>query len=614
MRFAKALRIDSKELGMLPLGDNLIGTQTRLLDELDKGFEDGVHQFVCLKSRQVGISTIFQAIDLYWINKYTGLNAAIITHDDATRDQFRTTLQLFRDSLDEQWQRDVMDDNRNQLVLKNGSKLAFRVAGTTVKSGGSKLGRSGALALCHSTETAFYGDFSGIDSLRASFAQHNPRRLFVFESTANGTGGFEDMWNEAEKATTMRQIFISWWSNNFYRCEKGSDLYKRYWGYKGRMSKEEYAVAREVEKTYGIVIDGEMWAWYRYYSSEVTTDELKMRQEFPHLPEHAFIDTGSTFFRGADISSALKQTKKIKDAQTFRFETGHEFWNTKITEVAEKHARLTIYHEPVDGAHYVLGCDPAFSSSDEADNNVISVWRCWYNRIEQVAEFADHNISTHAVAWVLCYLAGYYGRTTTNLEVNGPGQQVLSEIQNLRRQASSKMEEAESVRKVLQYMRQYLYRKMDTFNSSNALHTKTNHEIKERFINALRDYFERGILVVRSKELVQEMKTIVRDGGAAPSAKKGYKDDRVVAAGLACMCWNDQMRQNLLSSQIIWAEDEKTGEAVEQPRNPVEKLVQGYFASIGLGPAGAVPAPKRQAYRGRPTWREKTAIQRARGI
>jgi hypothetical protein len=614
-RFLNALRIDSKEKGLLPLGPNLIGSQNRLLDELSKGFEQNVHQFIVLKCRQVGISSIFQAIDLYWINKYKGLNGAVITQDDATRDQFRTTLQLYRDGLDEEWQRDVMDDNRNQLVLKNGSKLAFRVAGTTVKKGGSKLGRSGALALCHSSETAFYGDFSGIDSLRASFAQSNPVRLFCFESTANGTGGYEDMWNEARDATTMRQIFISWWCNNFYRCERGTALFNRYWGYKGRMTREEYAVSKEVEKTYGIAIDGPQWAWYRYYANEVITDEVMMRQEFPHLPDQAFIDTGSTFFRGLDITAALKQTRQVKKTtQTYRVETGHDFWNTKVTAGVGPRATLTIYQEPVPGAHYAVGCDPAFSSSDEADNNVVSVWRCWYNRLEQVAEFADNSISTHAVAWVFCYLAGYYGRSTTNLEVNGPGQQVLSEIQNLKRQASSKIQEAEGIREVLKYMKQYLYRKIDTFNAPNALHTKTNHEIKERLMNSLRDYFERGILVVRSAALVDEMKTIVRDGGAAPCARKGKNDDRVVSAGLACMCWNDQMRQTLLAERVIWSEDDKTGEAIEQPRNVMEKLLQEQMLRIGILKGMDVPAPKVRAYRGRQTWREKVEAQRRRGL
>jgi hypothetical protein len=617
-QFCSALKINTKEFGMLNFGHNPLTTQTYLQEQLIKGLDEDVHEFVILKARQLGISTYMLALDLYFISKFTGLNGALITHTDKARDQFRTTLELYRAGLHEDWQVDAMDDNRNQLVLQNGSRLAFEVAGTKAKSGGSTLGRSGALTLCHSTETAYYGDPDGIDSLRSSFAKHNTNRLFIFESTASGFNHFEEMWREAKQASTKRAIFIGWWHHSFYRLDPNGPLFARYWGKGGRQTKEERMLRQDVLRMYGEHLDEGQVAWYRYMQAEEITDEARIREEFPWTEEMAFVSTGSNFFRSLSITQAIKQARATKPATHFRVETGAEFWHTRILPAKIQQATLTIWQEPVAGAYYCLGCDPAFGSSDTADNNVIEIYRCWYNRIEQVAEFADPTISTHAVAWVFAYLCGYYGQSTfplnTNLEVNGPGQQVLAELQNLRRQASSKIVEAPSMREVVRYIKHYLYRKIDTFNKPSALHTKTNHEIKERMMNAYRDYFERGILIVRSSELVEEMKTIIRDGGSAPSARSGKKDDRVVGSALAVMCWNDQLRQQLLNAGIIWAEDPQTGKAVEEPRNQLEKMVQNYFTKIGLGPASGVPPPKKVVYRGKPTWREKIEAQRAKGI
>jgi hypothetical protein len=617
-KFCCSLRINSKEFGMLNFGHNPLTTQSYLMEQIEKGFDDDVHEFVILKARQLGISSIMLALDLYWINKYTGLTGALVTHTDKARDQFRTTLELYRAGLDEEWQQEVMDNNRNQLVLQNGSRLAFEVAGTKMRSGGSTLGRSGALALCHSTETAFYGDADGISSLRSSFAKHNEHRFFAFESTACGFNAFEEMWREAKASSTKRAIFIGWWQHSFYRLDPNGPLFARYWGRGGRQTKEERLLRQDVLRMYNEHLDEGQLAWYRYMQAEEITDEARIRAEFPWTEDMAFVETGGSFFRSLSITEAIKQARATKAPTYFRIETGAEFWNTRVLATKSQQATLTVWAEPVAGAYYALGCDPAFGSSDEADNNVIQIFRCWYNRIEQVAEFADPTISTHAVAWVFAYLCGYYGQSThpinTNLEVNGPGQQVLAELQNLRRQASSKIVEAKGIMDVVKYIKHYLYRKVDTFTKPMALHTKTNHDIKERMMNAYRDNFERGILVVRSPHLVEEMKTIIRDGGSAPAARSGKKDDRVVGAALAVMCWNDQLRQQLLNASVIWSEDPETGKPVEQPRNQLEKMVQNYFTSIGLGPAAGVAPPKKVAYRGKPTWREKIERQRAKGI
>jgi hypothetical protein len=91
----------------------------------------------------------------------------------------------------------------------------------------------------------------------------------------------------------------------------------------------------------------------------------------------------------------------------------------------------------VDTAYYVIGADPAYGSSDWADRFCIQVYRVYADGLEQVATFATSELNTYQFAWVIAHLAGAYKNSTLNLEVNGPGQAVINELRNLKRQAAA---------------------------------------------------------------------------------------------------------------------------------------------------------------------------------
>jgi hypothetical protein len=107
MQFCKALKIDSKEQGLVSLGDSLLGTQTWVLEHIVRGLEEGVHEFVTLKCRQAGISTISLALDMFWLFKHKGMNGMMAVHEDSARDSFRSTLELYYASLPDAWKRGI---------------------------------------------------------------------------------------------------------------------------------------------------------------------------------------------------------------------------------------------------------------------------------------------------------------------------------------------------------------------------------------------------------------------------------------------------------------------------------------------------------------------------
>jgi len=113
-------------------------------------------------------------------------------------------------------------------------------------------------------------------------------------------------------------------------------------------------------------------------------------------------------------------------------------------------------------------------------------------------------------------MAGAYKNSTLNLEVNGPGQAVINEMRNLKRQAQTmEPKKARGLMDVLSHMQHYLWRRNDSLGGvSNSLGYLTTHSSKERMLNYFKDYFERGMMNVYSMDLLEEMKSVVRDQGS----------------------------------------------------------------------------------------------------
>jgi hypothetical protein len=230
----------------------------------------------------------------------------------------------------------------------------------------------------------------------------------------------------------------------------------------------------------------------------------------------------------------------------------------------------------------VIGADPAYGSSDWADRFCIQVYRCYSDGIEQVAEFATSEMNTYQFAWVICYLAGLYKNSTLNLEINGPGQAVINEMRNLKRLATAMSgQRGKDMYDVLSHMTSYIWRRNDSLTGPGmSMGFLTTQSTKERMLNYFKDFFERGMLKVFSMDLLDEMKSIVRDGGSIEAFGRG-KDDRVIATGLACVAYAEQLHPRLvqmkMSKQVAEAMENVTPEMLAMNQN-----VTTYLKKIGM--------------------------------
>lgn len=575
LKFCSNLKIETKEQGLMRL-DTLLGTQQYVIDEIIKGLEEDIHFFVILKGRQLGITTISLALDLYWHFLNPGLQGTLTTDTEDNRDMFRSTLSMYMDGLPKEWKIPAIAHNRNHLALKNRSRLFYQVAG--LRSKGS-LGRGKAITYLHGTETSSWGDEEGLASLLASLAETNPMRLYMFESTARGFNIFHDMYVTAKRARTQKAIFCGWWRNELYSADPDGMVYKVYWD--GKLSPEEKIWTRDIKKLYGVEINSRQIAWWRWKMLEGIKDEALMYQEFPPTEDYAFVMTGSSFFSSSRCTDAMKAAKNtVPDC--YRYSFGMNFIDTQVIKSNPAVATLRVWEEPIDTAYYVIGADPAYGSSDWADRFCIQVYRVYADGLDQVAEFATSELNTYQFAWIIAHLAGAYRNSTLNLEVNGPGQAVIQELRNLRRQAASVQgRQGKDLMNVLGAMQNYLWRRNDTLGGpSNSIGWVTTPATKERMLNYMKDYFEREMMIVRSTDAIEEMKAIVRDGGTIHAPGRG-KDDRVIASALACAAFAEQVQPRLIASRITRdvskVQEDKTPEQVAMGRT-----VSSYLKKIGI--------------------------------
>lgn len=509
--------------------------------------------------------------DVFYAGSVPDVQGAIVFDEDGNKEKFRKILGDMMDTLPPSHALKLAKggNNRQGLVFQNGNMLDYLTAGR--KKGSGSLGRSRAYNFCHATEVSGYGDPEAFEAFRDTLSNVFPARLYLFESTAAGYNLFYDLWDEAENDDIDKKtIFVSWWRKATYSYARGTALFKRYgWP---ELSKEEQEASATVERDYGHKISREQWAWYRHRADpaarqDVDPEATERREiitvEHPHFPEQMFRSTGSPFIPGQYLTPAMARAQKIA-FKGYRYHLGDSVMAIRIDQTNFlNRVHLRVWQEPVPGATYIVAGDPAYGLSDDGDGFAAQVVRCYADKVVQVAEFCDRNVTPFQFAWVLLHLCGWYGNCRFIIELNGPGEAVWTELRNLKRQTedgnlapprqrpddpSPEELEAESgIRNTYALVRQFLFRRSDSLSGGGqAYQMRTSQDAKFTFMTQFADRFMLGEFEVNSIPCLNEMRALKRDGRWI-AAEGRAKDDRPLALGLATRAYIDSERQGLIS-------------------------------------------------------------------
>lgn len=536
--FCSNLRIQSKEYGIVKL--DWWGTQRYLYEQMYKGFDEGVRSFIILKCRQAGISTFSLALDIFWLNAHRAVLGALITDTGSNLIRFRATLTQYMKSIPRNMRVSPLYHNISELGLVNQSVLSYLVAGTRKKREGGDLGQGKGLNFLHATEVSSYPDEDQIEKLIDSLAETHPDRLYLYESTANGFNLYYRMWENAKRSKSQRAVFLGWWLKELYAVPRDSQIYRVYWD--GVLSKEEREWTREIKLTYGIEIQPEQIAWWRWKLEEGKMGDLNnMYQEFPPTEEYAFVMSGYKFFDSELLTADYRIAVKEK-YDSHRYAYGNDFVDIRLKQTTPVNAELKIWQKPVPSGTYVIGADPAYGYNPNSDRSTAMVFRCYADRLVQVAEYSAPGVGTAQFAWVLLHLVGAYRNVRVNVELTGPGGAVFNELNNVKK--LSELKPSSSINE-LSGLQHHFYSREDTLSKSFAYHSKTTADQKEFMLNRMKDLWRQRILVIKSTELLTEMKYFARDG-AVLEGRGGEHDDRVIATALAILSYIGWCRDTLV--------------------------------------------------------------------
>jgi hypothetical protein len=582
--FGRQLTIPSKDSGLVRLEP--WGTQRHLIREIDAGLEQDVHDFVVLKGgRQIGGTTTCDALSLWWCQANPGIQGMLVSDDDPNRDYRRDVILEMLESLPRDYRQEVRLNNLGQLAWRNRSRLMFAAAGR--RSGGN-LGRSRGVNYLEADEVGSWRNQESVSALRAALSTKNPRRLYVWNSTARGIGTvFHDMCKVAQRAVTQRFIFLAWWRHEGCRIERTQgELWDRYWLERPQPTQEERQWMSEVRLRYEVEIQPEQLAWYRWQLvEEFFGDEAMLAQEFGCLPEDCFQAFGDKFIAPPILQRLRIALDAAPRPSGYRYDWGPTLDESRVIADDPDTAPLVIWEEPDPLGAYVVSGHPAWSSSPNAAHYVAQVWRVWPDRIVQVAEYAADAGAMYQFAWVLLHLAGAYRTqlpTYFILEVGVTGYRVLEEIQLLERHGYGlSLRGKQQIENLIGSVQHYYYVRPDNiYARTSPIEWKTDHDKRPWILHGLRDTIERDHITIRSRELIDELAAVRRGeegdsdviAGAAASS-----DARVMTAALATECW---MRSAMPDLHMMVAPKE-AGPA--DPTSVQQRLVQNYLSRLVSG-------------------------------
>ncbi|MBQ8264176.1 MAG: hypothetical protein IJY96_05300 [Oscillospiraceae bacterium] len=353
------LRIRDKRSNVVPL--HLNPAQEELYEIIREEHRAGRPvRIVLLKGRQMGFSTLIEA--LFFADSATTANAntLIMAHDEDSTGNLFEMNKLFYDELPEVIKPMRRASNARELIFGNPTRdpleksmrpgLRSRIRCVTAGSKGA--GRGFTFRNVHGSEVAFWPKFKETHVAVMQTVPDDVDTCVIYETTANGLNEFKDFWDDAVAGRNgFRAVFMAWYKEPGYRraVEPGTE-----W--------TDY----EKEMMERIGLDEEQMSWRRWcIKTNCAGDEAMFRQEYPTTPEEAFLTTGRPFFDNERINLLLASAPEPEHIGFFEYEEAPDGKPLNPRWVEDRrNGFIRLWETPQRGVPYVVGGDTAGEGSD----------------------------------------------------------------------------------------------------------------------------------------------------------------------------------------------------------------------------------------------------------
>jgi len=451
---------------------------------------------ICLKSRQLGITSLALALSLYYAVTKPNTTCLLVSYSlDSAEGIFNKLKQMYFD-MPEAIKPKLINNNRKELKFVNRSRIII----TSV--GNKSIGRGLSITMAHISEVAFCKDT--IEKQLLSIEQALlPDGKIILESTPNGLNYFSELWANAEKGNNMYTPHYFSWVNDKIMFKDEYEQFSNHWIEKhGKLpTVEELSETEKELYKQGASIKQLVWRRLKISNSS----EEQFSAEFSSNPIEAFVSTGSNIFDPTQIHKEIKRVLNLKTISKPKLLPANlvRFFGRE----------LLMWEQPQRGKRYYGGVDTGEGVGK--DNSVIEIID---EDGKQVAEFASNKIKAYEFAAIVNEMGIYYNNAYLVIEKQASGHSVV-----------------DKVRHDFKYKNLH---KFKSYDSRGRIKKKigfvTNGKSKPIIINRFVELFETQQILINSADLLGEMKLFIsKPNGRMEHMSKSNNDDRVLAFSMA---------------------------------------------------------------------------------
>lgn len=494
----RQLRIQTKDLRIEPLNPNW--AQQEFINTAEHQLATtGRIRIIVLKARQLGISTISEALLFTLAFVYEGYKGLIIAHEIPASQNLLNMTHRYWDHYPFQRLYTPNRLSRNDIGwIETGSNIKVATAGNKA------VGRSATIHFCHASEVAFWPEPRiAMLGLRQTIP-NTPGTGIILESTANGVGDyFHEQWLAAEAGETeYTPLFFPWHKHPDYMASAIGIPYRSL----GNLDAEEKALR-------AMGVSDDRLAWRRWAITNLCESDLKQfMQEYPSTPEEAFISSGTNVFPADRLRAVFDRERGVR-GMLIRNGNHVEFKQTS-------EGPLTLYALPSrdkDWGRYIIGGDPTHTTrGDNACAQVVNRMN-----LEQVAVWKG-KCDPGTFAEELFKLGLFFNEALLCPEIEGPG--------------------AMTVGKLLGMNYPHVWRKARPDSTPGKVSTEqygwsTTVKSKHLAVTWLLKSIVDGSLSIHDAKTYEELLHYVTlDNGSYGNANGEPNDDHVMALAIAICC------------------------------------------------------------------------------
>ena len=495
--FKSCLKILTKKSKLVPF--ELNQPQSRVKKLLDEQVEKiGRIRAIILKARQQGVSTYVQGKFFKKASTTKYRKTLIVSHELDSAEHIFGMSKLFLQELPPELIPMTRRTNRREILFENpdfdprkGNSPGLRSHIRVDTARDVDVGASMTLTDLHLSEVARWPNATATLTSLLQAVPDEDGTVVVFESTARGVGGefWKRYWDAKSGKSEYLAIFIPWFENPEYRTILG-------WNEKWEDTPEEEDLRSKFNLT------DEQLKWRRStLENKCGGDLLQFQQEYPCTDEEAFLTTGSRKYALDLVVSAEKSVIPPMEVGEIDQET--------YIFAPDRRGNFQLWERPIVGKQYIVAGDVGEGVS-EGDFSVATIWD--HVRWEQVGMWRGR-CSPEEFGFILYCIGRYYNQALVAPESNGIGLASCVILKNAG------------------YPNLYYSRKKDekTLERTRKLGFLTTSRTRGIGIGLLGKALREGDIVIRAKEITQELRTfVVKDNGRV-EAEDSCRDDCVVS-------------------------------------------------------------------------------------